>query len=226
MVSKRTLMIGVTALGIALAGSTYARAAAPARVAAGTAAAAARGQGSTAEQDRRIGAIREALLRLPYYGVFDFLTFTYDKGTLTLGGYAYQMSLTRDAERAVKRVSGVDRVVNNIAQLPLSPNDDDLRWRTFYAIYTNDFLSKYAPGGGLQWGHRHALRSGMFGPFGALPGSEALGNYPIHIVVEGGRIRLLGVVDTETDKMVANLAARGVAGSFGVENQLVVEPAR
>ena len=225
MVSKRTLMIGVTALGIALAGSTYARAATPAAGEA-TAAAAPRGQGSTPEQDRRVNAIREALLRLPYYGVFDFLTFTFDKGTVTLGGYAYQVSLTRDAERAVKRVSGVDRVVDNIAQLPLSPNDDDLRWRTFYAIYTNDFLAKYAPGGGLMWGHRHAVRSGMFGPFGPLPGTEALGNYPIHIVVDGGRIRLMGVVDNETDKNAANLAARGVTGSFGVENQLVVEPAK
>ncbi len=42
-------------------------------------------------------------------------------------------------------------------------------------------------------------------------------------MVEGGRIRLLGVVDNQTDKNVANLAARGVSGSFGVENELIVD---
>ncbi len=234
MLTKR--VIGATALVIALGGSAFARAAAPIRVGpsamrgiSGAAVAGAahdsRAQGSTPEQDRVV-AIREALLRLPYYGVFDFLTFTYDKGTVTLGGYAYQMSLERDSERVVKRVSGVDQVVNHVTQLPVSSNDDELRWRTFYAIYTNGFLSRYAPGGGMLWGHRHAFRSGMLGSFGAFPGTQPLGNYPIHIVVERGRIRLLGMVDTEADKIAANLAARGVAGSFGVENELMVEPAK
>jgi hypothetical protein len=35
-----------------------------------------------------------------------------------------------------------------------------------------------------------------------------------------------GVVDNESDKTVAGLSARGVPGSFGVENDLVVERAR
>lgn len=177
----------------------------------------------SSEQERRVAAIREALLRLPYYSVFDFLAFSYEKGTVTLGGYGYHGTLKSDAERAVKRVSGVDQVVNKIAILPASFSDDDLRWRTYYAIYTNDFLAKYAPGGGVFWGHRHAMRGGMFGSFATLPGEEPLGTFPIHIVVEGGRIRLLGIVDNETDKTVANLAARGVSGSFGVTNDLVVE---
>jgi hypothetical protein len=30
--------------------------------------------------------IRKELLQLPYYGVFDFLAFSYDKGTVTLTG--------------------------------------------------------------------------------------------------------------------------------------------
>ena len=180
-------------------------------------------QAASAADAQRISAIREALLRLPYYGVFDFLTFSYDKGTVKLGGYAYQPSLIRDAERAVKRVSGVDAVVVEIKALPASLNDDDIRWRVFYAIYTNDFLSKYAIGTGALWGHRHPYRSPMAGPFGAFPGMQPTGNYPIHIVVEGGRVRLLGLVDNEADKTVAGLATRGVSGTFGVENELVVE---
>lgn len=180
-------------------------------------------QAQTAADERRIDDIRTALLRLPYYGVFDFLTFTYEKGTVTLGGYAYHGTLARDAESALKRVGGVDEIANKIVELPVSQNDDDIRWRTFYAIYTNAFLSRYAPGGGLLWGHRHPYRRSMTRPFGLFPGMQPVGNYPIHIIVEGGRIKLLGVVDTEADKTAATFAARGVSGTFGVENELMVD---
>jgi hyperosmotically inducible protein len=173
--------------------------------------------GAQEDASRRLEDIRAAVLRLPYYGVFDSISVSYDKGTVTLEGYAYRPSLKSDAERAVRRVAGVDQVINNIVELPLSSNDDDLRWRTFYAIYTNDFLSRYAPGGGLLWGHRHNIRRDL------TLGLQPLGNYPIHIVVERGRIRLVGVVDSQADRTVAELAARGVPGSFGVENQLTID---
>ena len=125
-----------------------------------------------------------------------------------MSGFAYAVGLKHDAERAVKRIAGVDDVNDQIEELPLSQFDDDLRWRAFYAIYTNAFLSRYAPGGGLLWGHRDGLR------WRQVPGLEPIGNYPIHIIVKGGRIQLLGVVDSEADRTAANLAARGVSGSF------------
>jgi hypothetical protein len=46
-------------------------------------------------------------------------------------------------------------VIDKIEQLPVSQFDDDLRWKAYYAIYRDPFLSRYAPGGGLLWGHRH-----------------------------------------------------------------------
>jgi hypothetical protein len=174
-------------------------------------------QPSAVADARQTEAIREALLRLPYYGVFDFLTFSYDRGTVVLGGYAYRAVLPDEAVRAVKRVPGVDTVTVEIKTLPASMFDDDIRWRAFYAIYTHAFLERYAPG--AIWGLRH-----QFGPLGIFPGMQPIGTYPIHIVVEGGRVRLLGVVDNETDKTAATMAARGVAGTFGVENDLVVSP--
>jgi osmotically-inducible protein OsmY len=160
--------------------------------------------------------IRAALLRLPYYGVFDALSFSYDKGTVTLEGYAYRVGLKRAAERAVKRLAGVDEVVNNIVELPTSPHDDALRWRTFNAIYYNSALSRYAPDGGLSRYHYNRLRRDLM--FGLQP----IGSYPIHIVVERGQVRLIGTVDNQADRTIAELAARGVFGSFGVENQLAV----
>src|SRR5258705_2983689 len=112
-----------------------------------------------ADEKSSVEAIRKELLQLPYYGVFDFLAFSYDKGTVTLMGYAYHSTLQEDAARAAKRASGVDQVINKIEELPVSQNDDDLRWKTYYAIYRDPFLSRYAPGGGLLWGHRHGLGS-------------------------------------------------------------------
>ena len=166
--------------------------------------------------DTPLDDIKEAILRLPYYGPFDAISVDYDHGTATLTGFAYAVGLKHDAERAIKRIAGVDEVNDQIEELPLSPFDDDLRWRAFYAIYTNAFLSRYTPGGGLLWGHRDGLR------WRQVPGLEPIGNYPIHIIVKGGRIRLLGVVDTEADRTAAELSARGVSGSFGVENHITI----
>jgi osmotically-inducible protein OsmY len=159
--------------------------------------------------------VERALQRLPYYGVFDFLAFGVDRGVVTLQGYAYQGNLKPDATRAVKRVSGVDEVANKIAVLPASQNDDRIRWATFYKIYTDDFLSRYAPGGAM--GVRHDLRTSS-----RFPGMQPFGTYPIHIIVQNGRTTLLGVVDNESDKTVAGLRAREVDGVFAVENELVV----
>ncbi len=165
--------------------------------------------------------IRKELLQLPYYSVFDFLAFKYDRGTAVLTGYAYAPTLKQDAERAVKRVAGVDSVQDNIEQLPASQMDDAIRWREYYAIYNDPFLSKYAPGGGLLWGHRHG-----FGGFAGLwgEGYEPAGNYPIHIIVRNGHVTLIGVVDSDSDKTIAGTKARQVPGTFEVKNELIVEP--
>jgi hyperosmotically inducible protein len=177
-----------------------------------------------AEPASTVESIRKELMQLPYYGVFDFLAFSYDKGSVTLMGYAYHPTLKQDAVRAVKRAPGVDQVIDKIEELPVSQNDDEIRWKTYYAIYRDPFLSRYAPGGGMLWGHRHAFGPG-FHAMGMtrFPGMEPLGDYPIHIIVKGGKIMLLGVVDSEADKTVAGMRAREVPGAFGVENELVVE---
>lgn len=172
--------------------------------------------GAQAPQSRQADAIREAILRLPYYGVFDALMFSYEKGTVTLEGFAYRGTLRTDAERAIRRVQGVDQVVNNVVDLPPSSMDDDIRWRTFYAIYTNAFLSRYVPGGGLMWGNPRFRR------FDVGLGMQPIGRYPIHIIVQNGRVRLIGVVDNAADKTAAEISAKGVPGSFSVESEITV----
>jgi hypothetical protein len=161
--------------------------------------------------------VRLALERLPYYGVFDFLAFSVDRGTVTLMGYAYRPTLKSEAEQAVKRIPGIDEVANKIEILPVSQNDDRIRWAAFYNIYTDDFLSRYAPGGPAS--PRYALEQHAFSHF---PGMQPLGNYPIQIIVKNGRMTLLGIVDNAADKMLAGVRARQGTLTFGVENELVV----
>jgi osmotically-inducible protein OsmY len=160
--------------------------------------------------------VQRALVRLPYYGVFDFLAFGVDRGVVSVEGFAYRASLKSDALSAIKRVAGVDEVANKIEVLPASQQDDRIRWSTFYNIYTDDFLSRYTPGGAMS--ARYEALS-----FARFQGMQPFGMYPIHIIVKNGRTMLFGVVDSELDKNLAGVRARDVTGVFGVENDLVVD---
>lgn len=148
-----------------------------------------------ASSDRLARQVRHELVMLPYYGVFDELAFRVDGSTVTLMGEVTRPTLKSDAEKVVKDIEGVDRVVNNIKVLPLSPNDDQIRLATYRTIYGHPSLNRYA--------------------LNAVP--------PIHIIVENGRVRLTGVVANEGDKNIAGVQANSVPGVFAVTNDLRVE---
>jgi hyperosmotically inducible protein len=154
--------------------------------------------GGTSSADRITKEVRHELVMMPYYSVFDNLAYRVDGSTVTLLGQVSRPSLKNDAENEVKRIEGVDRVVNNIQVLPASPSDDQIRRAEFRAIYGDPTLSKYA--------------------WGAVP--------PIHIIVNNGQVTLEGVVDNESDKNVAGIRAKGVSGTFGVQNNLRVMSAK
>jgi hyperosmotically inducible periplasmic protein len=172
-------------------------------------------EAQTVASEETAHSVRRMLERLPYYGVFDFIVFRIDRGTVYLAGYSFEGRLKMDAEAAAKRASGVDEVANKIEVLPTSQNDDRIRWDTFYRIYTDDFLSRYAPGGRL--GVLRELQDER-----DFPGMQPVGIYPIHIIVKKGRTKLLGVVDNATDRQLAEVRAREVTGVFEVENSLTV----
>lgn len=146
--------------------------------------------------DRIYKEVHHELVMLPYYGVFDNLAYKVDPdGTVTLLGQVARPTLKSDAENVVKRIEGVEKVVNNIEVLPTSISDDRIRRAAYRAIYGNSVLSQYQ------------MR--------AVP--------PIHIIVKNGQITLEGVVARTMDKQVAGVQANGVHGAFGVTNNLVVE---
>lgn len=146
--------------------------------------------------DRLTREVRHELVMLPYYGVFDNLAYRVDGATVTLFGQVTRPTLKSDAERAVKSIEGVDRVINNIEVLPLSTMDDQTRLAIYRAIYGSAGLDRY----GLQ----------------AVPS--------IHIIVKNGHVTLEGAVSTEGDRNLANIRANSVPNVFSVENHLQVQP--
>lgn len=138
---------------------------------------------------------RHEILMLPYFDVFDNISYKINGYTVTLMGQVTQPKLKSDAEKAVKGIEGVEKVDNQIEVLPLSPNDDRLRIALYRAIYGASALQRYA-----------------------LPVIK-----PIRIIVKNGNVILEGVVNTEADKNLVGLSANGVSGVFKVTNNLRVE---
>ena len=63
------------------------------------------------------------LERLRYYGVFDYIVFRVDRGTVYLAGYTFEGRLQM-RELAARRASGVVEVANKIQVLSMAPNND------------------------------------------------------------------------------------------------------
>ena len=138
--------------------------------------------------------VRHELVMLPYLTVFDNLGYKVDGYDVTLVGQVTKPSLKSDAEAAVKRIEGVEKVDNQIEVLPLSPMDDRIRQSLYRAIYGYPPLQRYA-----------------------MPVLK-----PIRLMVKNGHVTLEGVVDSEADKNIVGVRANGVSGVFSVKNNLVV----
>jgi hyperosmotically inducible protein len=156
-----------------------------------------RGQ-SPKSVERITREVRHELLMLPYFGVFDYIAFKVDNDTVTLIGQVVRPVLKSDAENAVKHIEGVEHVNNQIEVLPPSSADDQIRLQLYRAIYGAPGLEKYALG--VQ--------------------------KPIRIIVKNGHVTLEGVVDSQGDKDLANIRAKGVPGTFSVDNNLQVSPSK
>ena len=90
--------------------------------------------------------------------------------------------LKDSAEKAVKRVPGVDTVVNNIEILPVNLEDDRIRVAVYRSLFYDSTLDRYAMGS----------------------------NPSIRIVVKHGQVTLEGAVGSEMDRTLAGLKARDV----------------
>jgi hyperosmotically inducible periplasmic protein len=145
-------------------------------------------------QQNMVKEIRHQLVLLPWYSVFDNLSFRLDGSKVILLGQVVRPTLRSDAAAAVKGVEGVSSVQNDIEVLPNSPMDNQLRRALYNAIYSAPGLQRYK--------------------LSAVPS--------IHIIVKNGNVTLEGVADNDADKNLAGLRANGVPNVFSVTNNLVV----
>jgi hyperosmotically inducible periplasmic protein len=139
--------------------------------------------------------VRHELNMLPFFGVFDHLTYRVDGDKVILTGAVTRPVLKHDARTAVSRIPGVATVDDQIQVLPLSGFDDRIRLAELRTIYGNSVLFRYGQG-----------------PYA-----------PIRIIVQNGHVTLEGAVGSQMDKTVAGVAANTVPGVFSVTNNLTVD---
>ncbi len=161
-------------------------------------------------------AIRKAIVTLPNYGVFDDLSFEIQESTVILRGFASRPSLKESVSQAVKKIQGVEKVINQIEVLPLSPRDDDVRADLYTNIYGDTALSRF--GSRRATPQFSSIARQGFG----ITNDPPIGYHAIHIIVKSGHVTLAGMVDTTGDSIIAETRVRGTFGVFSVTNDLRV----
>ena len=145
-----------------------------------------------ARPDQRLADEIAAQVRsYPQFTIFDDVSGRVDDGVVVLTGRVTMPYKKSDIERRVAAITGVREMRSEIAVLPVSIFDDDLRRRVARAIYGNPSFWSYA----------------------------AMANPPIHIIVEHGRVRLTGVVNSNVERVLARSLATGL-GELAVVNEL------
>ena len=151
--------------------------------------------GPAAAQDRRDVRIVDGIVHqvntYPQFTIFDDVNARVEQGVVTLSGKVTMPYKKNDIGKRIARIDGVAEVQNNIDVLPVSGFDDQLRRRVARAIYGNPSFWNYA----------------------------AMANPPIHIIVEHGRVKLTGVVNSNVERMLARSLATGL-GELSVESEL------
>lgn len=142
--------------------------------------------------------VKRKILRLPYYEIFDHISFRVDNGTVTLFGKVLNGTNKGSAEAVAKRVRGVERVINKIEILPPGRFDDSIRRRLVRSIAGTANLYRYI-----------------------IPV-----NPPVRLIVDRGHITLEGYVSNRTDANLIEIAARSVPGVFSVTNNLRIGSGR
>lgn len=180
----RTIKNKIVALAAMIAIATSAAVAAP------------RATDQNATGDQQVASeVLHQLRKLPHTGLFDNLAYKVEGSTVTLYGQVMRSVTRNDAATVVKRIAGVERVINNIEVLPPSSFDDGIRRSIYRQLLRTASLYRYTRG------TQPSLR----------------------IIVRGGHVALEGVVANKTDKQLAYLAASRVPGVFSITNNLRAE---
>jgi osmotically-inducible protein OsmY len=135
--------------------------------------------------------VAKAVNQYTQFTIFDNVDVVVKDGAVTLTGDVTMPYKREGIEKRVAKVDGVRQVRNRIKVLPVSMSDDQLRYRIARAIYNDPSFWNYA-----------------IGP-----------NPPIHIIVEHSRVTLTGVVNNDTDRLIARSLAHQFP-ALSVKNDL------
>jgi hyperosmotically inducible protein len=142
-------------------------------------------QSDASTQSKSDGQLSEEVARsidtYSRFTVFDDVQVEVQNGLVMLTGRVTMPFKKDEIGSRVSTLEGVKGVRNEIGVLPPSSFDEDLRHKVARAIYGNAAFWRYA----------------------AMP------NPPIHIIVEGGRVRLTGVVQSDVERTLARSLACG-----------------
>lgn len=140
--------------------------------------------------------VRHVLLMLPYYSLFDDLEYSVQGRTVTLSGSVTSIhgETKREAEAAVQRIEGVEKVINNITVDSPAPFDQQIREQVYRKLSNAGGLSQYF--------------------WEAAPS--------IHIIVRNSNVTLKGFVNSEGDKNLAGITVKEIPNVFQVKNELQV----
>jgi hyperosmotically inducible protein len=156
---------------------------------------------SASAQDRRdvrlADLISRSVLSYSHFTIFDDINAQVENGVVVLSGKVTMPYKKTDLERRVAKIDGVREVQSTIAVLPVSPFDEELRYKISRAIYGNPSFWRYA----------------------------SMAHPPIHIIVENGRVTLTGIVNSNVERMLASSLATGF-GEFSVTNALRTDSER
>ena len=131
----------------------------------------------------------------PYYTVFDDVNVLVKDGVVTLTGAVTEPRKSSDIVNMASRVTGVQDIKNDFVVLSVSGTDAQLRVTIANRIYGDALFTQYS----MQ----------------TVP--------PVHIIVQGGKVTLTGIVSTQMERMKAEMLARETFGVFSVDNKLRIE---
>ena len=139
--------------------------------------------------------VRKKILMLPRYEVFDSISYKVEGDTVTLYGKVRNATNRKGAERAVEKIPGVSRVINNIEVLPVGSFDESIRAQLYRRLSDSGGLSRYL------WPTNPSVR----------------------LIVDRGHVSLEGYVANRGDYNTMNILANGVSGVFSVTNNLKID---
>jgi hyperosmotically inducible protein len=126
------------------------------------------------------------------FGIFDDVTVRVEGAIVTLTGRVTAAFKAEHFARMAARVPGVQNVKNQLKPLPMSILDDGIRSAIAGAMHKDPVFSLYT----------------------TYP------DPPIHVIVENGRVTLIGVVGSEVEKTKLEMIARSMLTVTDVQNEL------